>query len=71
VVHPMKEMVSGVNLPAQLQIAMGIPLYPLYQIHMLISDENLTAERPDKMLAVICGAVTKAYTAAMESIMEH
>ncbi|CAI2201675.1 16148_t:CDS:2, partial [Funneliformis geosporum] len=26
---------------------------------------------PDKMLAVICGAVNKAYTAAMESIMEY
>ncbi|CAI2179895.1 16531_t:CDS:2 [Funneliformis geosporum] len=40
-------------------------------LDMLISDENLTAEKPDKMLAVICGAVTKAYTAAMESIMEY
>ncbi|CAI2190034.1 11112_t:CDS:10, partial [Funneliformis geosporum] len=40
-------------------------------LDMLIYDENLTAEKPDKMLAVICGAVTKAYTAAMESIMEY
>ncbi|CAG8532450.1 333_t:CDS:2 [Funneliformis mosseae] len=40
-------------------------------LDMLISDENLTAEKPDKMLAVICGAVTKAYTAAMESILEY
>ena len=29
---------------------------------MLVSDENVTAEKPDKMLAVICGAVAKAYT---------
>ncbi|CAI2171179.1 18333_t:CDS:2 [Funneliformis geosporum] len=27
--HPTKEMVSGVNLPAQLQIAMGIPLHQI------------------------------------------
>ena len=26
-------------------------------LDMLVSDENLTAEKPDKMLAVICGAV--------------
>ncbi|CAI2195358.1 16395_t:CDS:2 [Funneliformis geosporum] len=31
----------------------------------------VSAEKPDKMLAVICGAVTKAYTVAMESIMEY
>ena len=31
-------------------------------LDMLIPDENLTAEKPDKMLAVICDAVAKAYT---------
>nr|CAG8435070.1 14004_t:CDS:2 [Entrophospora candida] len=40
-------------------------------LDMLISDENIIAERPDKMLAVICGAVTKAYTDAQESINEY
>ncbi|CAG8448007.1 11827_t:CDS:2 [Ambispora gerdemannii] len=40
-------------------------------LDMLISDDNLTAERPEKMLAVICGAVTKAYTASADSINEY
>ncbi|CAI2197974.1 13654_t:CDS:2, partial [Funneliformis geosporum] len=40
-------------------------------LDMLISDENQTAEKPDKMLSVIWGAVTKAYTAAIESIMGY
>ena len=40
-------------------------------LDMLISDENLTAEKPDKMLAVICGAVVKAYTATMETVAEY
>ncbi|GBC48526.2 uncharacterized protein OCT59_029816 [Rhizophagus irregularis] len=40
-------------------------------LDMLISDENLTAEKPDKMLAVICGAVTKSYTETMESVSEY
>ncbi|CAG8469460.1 4231_t:CDS:2 [Paraglomus brasilianum] len=37
-------------------------------LDMLISDENLTAERPNTMLAVICGAVTKAHNASEESV---
>ncbi|CAG8486585.1 8073_t:CDS:2 [Diversispora eburnea] len=40
-------------------------------LDMLISEVNLTAEKPDKMLAIICGAVTKAYTASQESISEY
>ncbi|RIA91939.1 acetyl-CoA carboxylase [Glomus cerebriforme] len=40
-------------------------------LDMLISDENLTAEKPDKMLAVICGAVTKSYTEAMGCVSEY
>ncbi|CAO0802940.1 unnamed protein product [Mucor circinelloides] len=35
-------------------------------LDMLIS-KKLTAERPDTMLAVFCGAVTKAHTASIES----
>ncbi|KAG9291426.1 hypothetical protein G9A89_021845 [Geosiphon pyriformis] len=40
-------------------------------LDMLISDDNLTAERPEKMLAVICGAVTKAYTLSSEIHNEY
>ncbi|CAG8507081.1 5656_t:CDS:2, partial [Acaulospora morrowiae] len=40
-------------------------------LDMLISEVNLTAERPEKMLAIICGAVTKAYTSSQESIAEY
>ncbi|KAL1921184.1 uncharacterized protein VTP21DRAFT_10900 [Calcarisporiella thermophila] len=32
---------------------------------------KVTAERPDSMLAVICGAVTKAHTLARESLREY
>jgi acetyl-CoA carboxylase/biotin carboxylase 1 len=35
-------------------------------LDMLIS-KKLTAERPDTMLAVLCGAATKAYSASLES----
>ncbi|KAF0496183.1 acetyl-CoA carboxylase [Gigaspora margarita] len=37
----------------------------------LISHENLTVERPDKMLAIICGAVAKAYTKSQECLSEY
>jgi acetyl-CoA carboxylase/biotin carboxylase 1 len=33
--------------------------------------KRLTAERPDPMIAVICGAVTKAYIASDQSITEY
>ncbi|CAG8502872.1 3535_t:CDS:10, partial [Racocetra fulgida] len=37
----------------------------------LISAEHLTVERPDKMLAIMCGAVAKAYTKSQESLAEY
>ncbi|CAG8461604.1 13367_t:CDS:2 [Racocetra fulgida] len=40
-------------------------------LDMLISNENLTVEQPDKMLAIICGAITKAYIASQESITRY
>ncbi|KAI7893247.1 acetyl-CoA carboxylase [Mucor mucedo] len=39
-------------------------------LDMLIS-KKLTAERPDTMLAVFCGAVTKAHMASMECIQQY
>ncbi|CAG8472312.1 12933_t:CDS:2 [Cetraspora pellucida] len=40
-------------------------------LDMLISNENLTVEQPDKMLAIICGAITKAYIASQESVTRY
>ena len=44
--HPTTEMVTGVNLPAaQLQIAMGLPLYKIRDIRLLYGvDPNSTSE---------------------------
>ncbi|CAI2194257.1 17825_t:CDS:10, partial [Funneliformis geosporum] len=42
-----------------------------YLVKLLETQTFEENRMPDKMLAVICGAVTKAYTAAMESIMRY
>jgi acetyl-CoA carboxylase / biotin carboxylase 1 len=46
--HPTTEMVSGVNLPvAQLQVAMGIPLYRIRDIRLLYGVDPKTATEID------------------------
>ena len=43
--HPCSEMVSGVNMPAaQLQVAMGIPLYRMMEIRTLYGLPKLGVE---------------------------